>query len=771
MANKLFCSKLIRFIGIGFLLFFASKADAQVKTPQQKLDSILAVNLSHPKEDSIKLVIYRDLYRQYIRIKDPVKVSEYIDKSLVLAKKINEPWYAAEAYNRRARGYHGVANYQKAAEFYQKAVASYMLAKDEDNAAGMYLNMGALYYGIPDYAKSLEMSQNAMAIFQKNGNNIDLASVYANVGGLYQDLGQQANAINYLNKALKVFTDENIPRGVAVASNSIGALYLSASVEELAKMGIKPEQRHNLTLENLNKALKVGLEINDPTVLGSTYRNLGVANEQIGKRDIALQSYLKSISYSRLDGNKTDYSNVLLALANFYVQDKDYDKAVPLVNEALKIGNDDHTLDTQKSAYQLMSLIEEQKGNYNASLENYKKYITVRDLIFNEEKEREITRKQLQIDFAVKEKDYQLKQQVTDGELQRQVLLARQQQQQLELRQQELQLSAKEKSLQRLTFLKKQADLEEEKEDQTTLLKQQQLTSRLDKEIKDKQINFQKADLKFNKNVNLFLGVLVAILFASALFVFYSQRKTAKLNKLVSEQKLELEKLSRVKDRIFSVVSHDMRTPVNSLISFIQLLEGGNINTEKLNKYAANLKHTLGYTSAMMENLLNWASSQMQGFKPIIERFDINVCAQDVINSMEAVSSQKNIKIQNEIKSGIECLADMNMSSLVLRNLISNAIKFTPNNGAVMVNAEVKANQVLIHVIDNGVGLSAEQLNEFNQQGYHETGKSTLGTNKEKGTGIGLVLCKTFTSMMNGTLEAKSDNRNGTTFIFTLPKG
>jgi signal transduction histidine kinase len=770
MANRLSSLQQMLFLCIVLLVAINFKANAQGKSPQQKLDSILAVNEAHPKEDSIKLVIYRDLYRQYIRMKNQPKLNEYIDKSLVLAKKINQHWFTAEAYNRRARGYHGVANYQKAAEFYEKAITYYNLINDLDNAAGMYLNMGALYYGIPDYAKSLEMNQKAITIFQKNGNNVDLASVYANMGGLYQDLGQQANALNYLKKALKVFTEENIPRGIAVASNSIGALYLSASVEELAKIGVKPEQRLNLALESLNKSVKIGSEINDPTVLGPSYRYIGLVNEQLGKRDIALQSYLKAVNYSRQDGNKTDYANILLALANFYVQDKAFDKAIPLTNEALKIGIDDQTLDIQKSAYQLLSLIEEQKGNYNASLENYKKYITVRDLIFNEEKEKEITRKQLQIDFAVKEKDYQLKQQVTDGELQRQVLLAQQQQQQLALRQQQLALIDKEKSFQRLTFLKKEADLESEKRAQADQLKQQKLKARLDKEIKDRQINSQQTDLKFNKNVNTFLGILLTILFASAAFVYYTQRKTAKLNKLVSEQKLELENLGRVKDRIFSVVSHDMRTPVNSLISFIQLLEGGNINPDKLNKYAANLKNTLGYTSAMMENLLNWASSQMQGFKPIKEKFDISLCAQDVINSMEAVSNQKNIKIKNEIKSGMLCLADMNMSSLVLRNLISNALKFTRNGGMVKVSAESYAKAISIQVIDNGVGLSEEQLLAFNQNGFQETGKSTLGTNKEKGTGIGLVLCKTFISMMDGTLQAKSELDKGTVFTVTLPK-
>jgi signal transduction histidine kinase len=746
-----------------FLFLGADRASAQLKTPQQKLDSILVVDQAHPAADSMKLVIYKSLYRQYIRLKNKEKVDEYIQKSIVLARKLNLSGYEGDALFRKALGFHGVANYKKAEENYFLAINAFTAAKDDDMVAGMYLNLGALYQGIPDYAKSLAMSQKAIEIYQKNGNEVDLGSVYVNVAGIYHDLGQHANAINYLGKALKIFLKDGSSRGVAVVYNSIGSNYFDAPDSELAKIGLKPSQKYEKVQENLNKSLKYAIEINDASVLGPLYKDLGLLYEKTGNRLLAQQAYLKSIKYADQVENKTDLGATLLALADFYAQDKDFAKASPLLMDALKIGELDHTLDIQKNAYTLLSTIAEKQGDYNVALAYYKKYITIRDEIFNEEKEKEITRKQLQIDFAVKEKDYQLKQQVTDGELQRQFLLAKQQQQQLEL-------SDKEKSLQRLTFLKKQADLENEKRFQSNELRQQKVKAKLDEQLRDKQIDLQKSQLRFNEKVNIFLGILAFILFAGGLFVFYSQRKTAKLNKLVSEQKLELEKLGKVKDRIFRVVSHDMRTPVNSLISFIQLLEGGNISQEKLTKYAGNLKNTLGYTSTMMENLLNWASSQMEGFKPVAEKFDVQFCAQEVINSMEAIAVQKNIKIKNEIGKDTFCFADQNMSALVLRNLVSNAIKFTPNNGAIIINSTLNADYVAIGINDNGIGFSAQQMKEFNQSGYQETGKTTLGTNNEKGTGIGLVLCKTFVAMMKGSLHVKSEVNNGSVFTLSLPR-
>lgn len=302
----------------------------------------------------------------------------------------------------------------------------------------------------------------------------------------------------------------------------------------------------------------------------------------------------------------------------------------------------------------------------------------------------------------------------------------------------------------------------------TNLLIQEHLV--FDKEIKDKQIDSQNEDLRFNRNVNTFLGILTAFLFGIAVFVYFTQQRTARLNKIVSEQKEALERLGLVKDRIFSVVSHDMRSPINSLISFTQLLEDGDLTPAQLKRYAANLKNALGYTSSMMENLLNWASSQMQGYTPLVEKFDSQLCAQEVINTMQTASAQKDITVENKVSSGLLCLADLNMTSLVLRNLLNNAIKFTPTKGHIVIDMQANEAHLMFKIIDNGVGLSIDQVNRINADSYNEMGKTTLGTNNERGTGIGLVLCKTFTSIMKGKLSVESKVGEGSVFTLSLPR-
>jgi len=759
------------FLFFSLLFFIVSLFQTQAQSPQKRLDSLLEVNAKYTQEDSVKVKTLKEIYRQYMRMKNTIKVEEYVNRSIALATRLNLKKFVAEAYYRRGVFYHGTTNYEKAEENYLKSIPIYHALNDLDWVAGIYLNLGALYISIPDYAKGLEANQKAILAFQKNGNEIDLASCYANISSIYKDLNQQNNALFYLKKALKIFEKEGEnTRGVAVVANSIGSAYFTASNDELLKMDIKPNERYNIALGYFNRGLKIGIVLDDTGVQASSNTGLGEVYAAMGEQQLALKAYQTAVDKNANEDSKDEYAFSLLALAKFYIQDKEYLKSTTILLEALKIGQENGLLDVQKNAYENLSSVEERKGNFNQSLAYYKKHIEFKEQIFNQEKEKEITRKQLQIHFAVKEKDYQLKQQVTDGELQHQVLLAKQQQQQLTLRQQALDLSDKEKRLQRLTFLKRQADLENQKHFQQEMRASEQLKSKLDKEIKDKEINYQKSELRVNKNITLFLSVLAIILFGSALTVFYAQRKTAKLNVIISDQKVELEKLGKVKDRIFSVVGHDMRTPVNSLISFIQLLEDGNIAPQKLNRYAGQLKNTLTYTSSMMENLLNWASSQMQGFKAIIEPFNIGVCVQEVIASFVDIADKKGIQINNHIESGQFCFADVNMTALVLRNLISNSVKFTPKGGNIDVSMKENDGQLCIAIADNGIGLSQQQIDSFNYAGFDEHTKTTLGTNKEKGTGIGLMLCRTFTKLMKGSLQVQSKKNVGTTFTLILPK-
>jgi signal transduction histidine kinase len=212
-----------------------------------------------------------------------------------------------------------------------------------------------------------------------------------------------------------------------------------------------------------------------------------------------------------------------------------------------------------------------------------------------------------------------------------------------------------------------------------------------------------------------------------------------------------------------------MRAPINTLIAFTQLLEYDDISPENMAAYTGVLKKSLAHTAVLMENLLNWAKSQMEGFKPILEVFDIDFTAKEVVNTLHNQAVAKNITIEDNITSGTLIRADTNMMQLVLRNLISNAIKYTPNDGKISIDATHEGTNVVIYVTDSGIGMSELLVDRVNSSSYLQFTDSTPGTNKEKGTGLGLVLCKNFTVMMNGNISVKSEKGRGTQFTIVLP--
>lgn len=307
----------------------------------------------------------------------------------------------------------------------------------------------------------------------------------------------------------------------------------------------------------------------------------------------------------------------------------------------------------------------------------------------------------------------------------------------------------------------------------------QELQARYDTDLKNKQLAAQSAQIRSNKKINLFLGISSALLFVIGLLIYLNQRKTKKLNVCISRQSeelqhksRELEHLNQVKDRLFSTISHDMRTPVNSLLSFTMLLDQGAVPAEKLAVYATELKNNLGYTAGLMDNLLNFARSQMQGYQPKIEPVDLADTTTDAVSLLAATAQQKSIAVHNLVTPGTRVMADVNMMALIIRNLLTNAIKFTHHNGTIRLSAGPgKPGSIDWQIQDSGIGIDAALVSAFNRNNdpNEQPLAHTPGTNREKGTGLGLLLSKSFLALMNGTITVHSETGKGTTFIISLP--
>jgi two-component system, sensor histidine kinase and response regulator len=235
---------------------------------------------------------------------------------------------------------------------------------------------------------------------------------------------------------------------------------------------------------------------------------------------------------------------------------------------------------------------------------------------------------------------------------------------------------------------------------------------------------------------------------------------------LLEEQTLQLVELNAVKNRLFSVISHDLKTPIYSLRNLFKGMHENDLPATEVKLYVPEILTDLNYTISLMENLLQWAKSQMQGDNINQQLIDIGDLMNDVKHMLRLQAENKKIYVNTKTDKPIYIYADKDMMNLVLLNLMSNAIKFTPQNGEVSVSAMVKDETVEVHVHDTGKGISSDNLQKLFSNNYF----TTKGTANESGTGLGLMLCKEFLNKNGGEIFVESEEGKGSTFSFTIPK-
>lgn len=749
------------------LLFFCPYVNAQ----QRRLDSLHAVNNSYQKEDSLKVIYLRDLFRAYAQAKNQQRFKVYADSAILVASKLPNKASLAMIYYRLGSFFFNSDKLQ-AITYYRKGIEAAHAAGAIKTEANCYLNLGALYEGVHDYPASLETHEKALALYASISDKDDMTSCYMNIANIYNGMQQRVKAIQYAGMALSHFESGEIQRGIAVACDVLGSIYLAASDAELLEAGIDPAQRLMLAEKMFSKGMAASVKAEDNGMIASLNADFGRLYEIRGRYDEAASYFVKAQEISAQDETDREVyiDNLLLAGTFYLTKMKNQPVGSAMLYRGLNLAAKIQRLGTMQDI--LFALSDMHAGNkqYDSALYYFRRGISIRDSLNTKEREQEITRRQLKLDYERRVRDFREAQQVTDAKLAQQVLLARQREQELLVKKQQLELISKEKSLQRLLFLQEQAELQKQKKEQEAQLVQNSIRAAYDKKISDEKIRLQNAELFFNKRLILFLSILAVLVLAAAGFIYYSRNKTIRLNSTISSQKQELEQLGKVKDKILSVVSHDLRAPINNLMAFRSILDETDISSEKLVLYINQMKGTMDHTAAMMENLLNWSASQMQGFSVHPEKIEIDQLLGNMVTEIAAAASQKQIRINNSIQPGVTCYADRNMLTLVLRNLLNNAIKFSHRSGEITISAAAnEAGAVTLFVKDKGIGLSAENVHRINTARMPAM-QSKPGTAREKGTGLGLMLCKHFASMMNGSLQVQSKEGDGSVFSLLLPQ-
>ena len=252
-----------------------------------------------------------------------------------------------------------------------------------------------------------------------------------------------------------------------------------------------------------------------------------------------------------------------------------------------------------------------------------------------------------------------------------------------------------------------------------------------------------------------------------------SERLTMQTEKLKDQSELlvikneELEKLNNTKDKFLSILAHDLKNPFNLLMGFTELLETNydKLDDAKKMKYIGAINITLKNTYILLENLLQWARSQSDAIRFDPKKLSLTALIKKNLYFFQESYTRKNITLTEKIKNDLYVVADENMLDTVVRNLLTNAIKFTPDGGKITVSCMETDKKVKVEITDTGIGISRDNLHNL----FKTDTLITPGTYGETGTGLGLLICHDFVNKNNGEIWVDSEEGAGSTFTFIIP--
>lgn len=580
-----------------------------------------------------------------------------------------------------------------------------------------------------DLEKAMSLLIKALEIDEKAENNTALIFTYIGFYQLFEKIEDYYYGEEFLEKASNLLRNYDFPPLRIYLNKELGYTYWMTG-----ELGKSIEQHQNiLTYAKAERIPK--LEAETHTDLASIY-----ANEN--EFDKALSHYQNALETYRRIKSPLPEAECLTAIADIYLIQNNPERAYENYLAALNI-----LRDLSGAEIQLAKL-------YNSVAQYYLK---------KNNAERALANLRLANPLAQKSQNQELIQN-TYGLLSKAYK----------------ELGDYKKALEYSELFKALEDfLQKEKNDRNILKMQSRHTinqkqSLIDQlEVNRIQKDFELEKEKRFKEFLIIMVALIAIILILILTLFILQKRNNKklkeANLKVKAQNDELEDLNATKDKFFSIISHDLKGPLNSLTSFSGLLMNhtSSLSTEEIQMLAKDLDKSLKNLFALLENLLQWSRSQTGNIEFTAEEFDLTEMLNENKKLLDKQAENKKIDIEVKNTKPIKVKAHRNSITTVIRNLLSNAIKFTDEAGQIKMGVVEESNQYVVKIADNGVGMPKDVASKIFRI---DTKHSTQGTAKEKGTGLGLILCKEFVEKNGGKIWVKSEEGKGTIFSFSIPK-
>lgn len=485
------------------------------------------------------------------------------------------------------------------------------------------------------------------------------------------------------------------------------------------------------------RALDMSKKINNLNAQFILTTNIGLIAVDLDNHKKAIVQFEAAAKVAQQLGRKSDIASSKINQANSLYEVNELKQAIESLNNANTIAQEIGEPKLLRNAYSLYTKVYDKMGNRTESTNYFNLYTAISKKIQDEE----IKRREADANRIVK----QAESKVTIVEAEKKAT-------EKELAEKDIELFKKQRTLERAQQEAKEREMEIE--------------------LLSAQSKLQVAEIsrqKLMRNIYIFI-IIAAVIIAGLMYYSYNQKKKANIllqqkNTEIKAQAEELEKLNSLKDKLFSIISHDLRSPIASLITLINLTEQGYLKEDGFRNVISELSKNVGYTSSLLENLLRWAQSQLKGMAINASVFNLSEIITERFELLRNQAETKNISISLSIDSSKNVVADKDMMELVLRNLTSNAIKFCNPYDKIEITAKQKNSSVVFCVADTGIGISPEVMkNLFGLNMY-----TSRGTQNEKGTGLGLILCKNFVELNGGHIWVESTLGKGSKFFFSVP--
>lgn len=529
-------------------------------------------------------------------------------------------------------------------------------------------------------------------------------------------------SISYFQNSLSNYQDIKDQVGIANAYNHLGSLHLEIKKYKAAFFYF--HQAYKIDRLSLNKT-QIG---NDLTGIGDAYFRLDNYTK-------ALEFYFKARDLYHSDSNFDGVGVSYINIGKAYSSQQKYAKAIENYNKALDnltkkeltyyVGN--ANLELAKAYYNLAMEDKSAKAkNLNLSLQYSNKAINT----FNEIKTFDkINECNLELYKAYKETGNH-----------------------------KLALEYHEK------YLKvKETDLTYENN-----IKLGELKTKREFELKDKKIEIQELKIKSeSRKVYLLISIIITTLTLFSVFLWLYLSKRSR-NKLLLEKNIEISNANKQKDRFFSIIAHDLRGPFVGFLGLTELLasEIDTMDKEEIQFLAANLKSSAQNLENLLENLLEWSSME-QGLIPFTPiKNNLHQITEECISILQAAAAKKEIQIQDKLADDTIVFADNYMLHAIIRNILSNAVKFTPKGGIISIQSKKDSKNTILSITDSGIGMNAKMIENIFKLDVKTNRK---GTENELSSGLGLILCKEFVEKHGGKIWVESEENKGTTFYCSFP--